>query len=135
MNLVHPITPRKPAGITRPAMVFYSVIFAAIRGVMGRMKIQQNMKTKIILVSVLLSAGLVTGAFAAQGRGNSSAGRGTSSGAGSGRGTAQPSANCDQTGPGQGTPLRDGSGKATAPGKGAKDGSGNRANCPVPPAK
>ena len=92
---------------------------------MGRMKIQQNMKTKIILVSVLLSAGLVTSAFAAQGRGNSSAGRGTSSGAGSGRGTAQPSASCDQTGPG----------KATAPGKGAKDGTGNRANCPVPPAK
>lgn len=29
-----------------------------------------------------------------------------------------------------GTPLRDGSGKASAPGKGAKDGSGNNANCP-----
>lgn len=102
---------------------------------MGRMKFQPNMKTKIILVSVLLSAGLVTGAFAAQGRGNNSAGRGNSSGAGSGRGTAQPSASCDQSGPGQGTPVRDGSGKANSPGKGAKDGSGNQANCPVPPTK
>lgn len=102
---------------------------------MGRMKIQQNMKTKIILVSVLLSAGLVTGAFAAQGRGNSSAGRGNSSGAGSGRSAVQPSASCDQSGAGQGTPVRDGSGKAKSPGKGAKDGSGNQANCPVPPTK
>jgi hypothetical protein len=93
----------------------------------------KNMKTKIILVSVLLSAGLVTSAFAAQGRGNSQAGRGNSSGSGSGRGTAQPSASCDQSGPGQGTPVRDGSGKANSPGKGAKDGSGNQANCPVPP--
>jgi hypothetical protein len=32
-----------------------------------------------------------------------------------------------------GTPVRDGSGKATAPGKGPKDGTGNNANCPVPP--
>ncbi len=60
---------------------------------------------------------------------------------------------CDGSGPGQGTPqrdgsgkvlknrgnpnstgtpLRDGSGKATAPGKGAKDGSGNNADCPLP---
>ncbi|HEY0945738.1 MAG TPA: hypothetical protein VGD81_10735 [Opitutaceae bacterium] len=31
-----------------------------------------------------------------------------------------------------GTPLRDGSGKATAPGRGAKDGTGNRAACPSP---
>lgn len=29
-----------------------------------------------------------------------------------------------------GTPLKDGSGKATAPGRGAKDGTGNRARCP-----
>ena len=35
---------------------------------------------------------------------------------------------------GNGTPLRDGSGRATAPGKGPKDGSGNNANCPIPPA-
>lgn len=32
-----------------------------------------------------------------------------------------------------GTPLKDGSGKAAAPGQGAKDGTGNRANCPNPP--
>ena len=104
---------------------------------MVRIKKSKNMKTKIILVSVLLSAGLVTGAFAAQGRGNSGAGRGTStnSGSGSGRGSAQPSASCDQSGPGRGTPLRDGSGKANSPGKGAKDGSGNQANRPVPPVK
>jgi hypothetical protein len=103
------------------------------------------MKTKFILVSVLLSAGLVTSAFAAQGRGNG----------GSGRGNASPAAGCDLSGPGQGTPLRDGSGqarnnrgnpnsngtplkdgsgKATAPGKGAKNSTGNNANCPNPPA-
>lgn len=103
------------------------------------------MKTKIILLSILVSAGLVTGAYAAQGRGNGSANRGA----------ARPSASCDLTGPGQGTPLRDGSGrmlnnrgnpnstgtplrdgsgKATAPGKGPKNGTGNNANCPVAPA-
>ena len=102
---------------------------------MVRIRNPKNMKTKIILVSVLLSAGLVTGAFAAQGRGNSGAGRGSSNASGSSRGTAQPIASCDQSGPGQGTPVRDGSGKANCPGKGAKDGTGNRANCPVPPAK
>lgn len=32
-----------------------------------------------------------------------------------------------------GTPLEDGSGKLTAPGKGAKDGSGNRVSRPTPP--
>lgn len=103
------------------------------------------MKTKIVLVSFLLSAGLSTSAFAAQGRGNGNASRGA----------ARPAPNCDLTGPGQGTPLRDGSGKvlnnrgnpngtgtplrdgsgrATAPGKGPKDGSGNNASCPIPPA-
>ena len=102
------------------------------------------MKTKIVLISVLLSAGLVTSAFAAQGRGNG----------GSGRNTVRPAPNCDLTGPGQGaplrdgsgkalnnrgnpnstgTPLRDGSGKATAPGKGPKDGYGNNGSCPNPP--
>ena len=102
------------------------------------------MKNKFILVSVLLSAGLTTSAFAAQGRGNG----------GSSRGTARPAPACDLTGPGQGaplrdgsgkalnnrgnpnstgTPLQDGSGKATAPGKGPKDGSGNNASCPNPP--
>lgn len=90
------------------------------------------MKTKIIIVSVLFSAGLVTGAFAAQGRGNSGASRGSGT---ANRGTVQSGVNCDQSGPGQGTPVRDGSGKASAPGKGAKGGSGNQANCPVPPTK
>jgi hypothetical protein len=103
-----------------------------------------HMKTKIILVSVLLSAGLATSALAAQGRGNG----------GSGRNVTRPAVPCDPSGPGQGTPLRDGSGKAinnrgnpnstgtplrdgsgkaTAPGKGPKDGTGNNANCPNPP--
>ena len=103
------------------------------------------MKTKIVLVSFLLSAGLATSAFAAHGRGNGNASRGA----------ARLAPNCDLTGPGQGTPLRDGSGKvlnnrgnpnstgtplrdgsgkATAPGKGPKGGSGNNANCPSPPA-
>jgi len=102
------------------------------------------MKNKIVLISVLLSAGLVTSAFAAQGRGNG----------GSGRSTTRPAVPCDLSGPGQGTPLRDGSGKvlnnrgnpnstgtplrdgsgkATAPGKGPKDGTGANANCPNPP--
>ena len=101
------------------------------------------MKTKFLLVSVLLSAGLVTSAFAGNGRGNG----------GGGSNTARPAPNCDLSGPGQGTPLRDGSGKsvnnrgnpngngtpvrdgsgkATAPGKGPKDGTGNNANCPNP---
>lgn len=105
------------------------------------------MKNKITLVSVLLSASLLASASAfARGPGN--AGRGNASAT---RGTT--SAPCDLTDPGQGTPLRDGSGKvannrgnpnstgtplkdgsgkATAPGKGAKDGSGNNANCPNP---
>jgi hypothetical protein len=105
------------------------------------------MKTKVTLVSVLLSASLLASASAfARGPGN--AGRGNASAS---RGPA--SAACDLTGPGQGTPLRDGSGKAlnnrgnpnstgtplkdgsgkaTAPGKGPKDGTGNNANCPNP---
>ncbi len=81
------------------------------------------MKTKFLLVSILISAGLMTSAFAASGRGNG----------GSGPNTARPAPNCNLTGPGQGTPLRDGSGKTTAPGKGPKDGTGNNANCPNPP--
>jgi hypothetical protein len=108
------------------------------------------MKTKIVLITALISAGLLTSA--------SSFARGGPGGAGSGnRGAsrATPKADCDLTGRGQGTPLqdgsgktlnnrgnpnstgtplRDGSGKATAPGKGPKDGTGNNANCPVPPA-
>jgi hypothetical protein len=106
------------------------------------------MKTKIIVITALISAGLLTSAssFARGPGGNSSGSRGAS---------RAPSASCDLSGPGQGTPiqdgsgkalnnrgnpnsngtpLRDGSGKSTAPGKGPKDGTGNTANCPVPPA-
>lgn len=104
------------------------------------------MKTKIIVITALISAGLLTSA--------SSFARGP--GGGGSRGASRaPSATCDLSGPGQGTPLqdgsgkalnnrgnpnstgtplRDGSGKATAPGKGPKNGTGNNANCPVPPA-
>ncbi len=85
------------------------------------------MKTKIVLISLLLSAGLVTSASAAGRGGNGN------------RGASRP-ATCDLSGTGTprnpnstGTPLRDGSGRATAPGQGAKDGTGNRANCPNPP--
>lgn len=102
------------------------------------------MKTKIILVSLLIGAGLTTSVLAGQGRGNG----------GSARGGSRPAAPClpsgssqdtparDGTGKiqnnrgnpnSQGTPLRDGSGKATAPGKGPKDGTGTNANCPNPP--
>jgi hypothetical protein len=108
------------------------------------------MKTKITLLTALISVGLLTSAssFARGGQGGGgSANRGAS--------RTTPNAACDLTGPGQGTPLqdgsgkalnnrgnpnstgtplRDGSGRATAPGKGAKDGTGNNANCPVPPA-
>ena len=100
------------------------------------------MKTRILVFSILL-CGAIVGSASAAGRGNGNANRGASR-----------SANCDLTGPGQGTPqrdgsgrvrndrgnpsskgtpVRDGSGKATAPGNGPKDGTGNRANCPVPP--
>jgi hypothetical protein len=103
------------------------------------------MKTKIIFVSALISAGLLTSA--------SSFARGPG-GSGSGGGSRASSATCDLSGPGQGTPLqdgsgkalnnrgnpnstgtplRDGSGKASAPGKGPKDGTGTNANCPNPP--
>lgn len=104
------------------------------------------MKTKIMLITALIGAGLLTStsAFARGPGGNGSAGRSAS----------RPNATCDLSGPGQGTPLqdgsgktinnrgnpnstgtplRDGSGKATAPGKGPKDGTGNNANCPNPP--
>ena len=107
------------------------------------------MKTKDILLSLIISAGLLTGASAfARGPGGNGSG-------GANRGTSQPAPTCDLSGPGQGTPLhdgsgkalnnrgnpnsagtplRDGSGRATAPGKGPKNGTGNIANCPVPPA-
>lgn len=103
------------------------------------------MKTKMLLIASLISVGLLTSASAlARGPGGSG-----------NRGASGPAASCDLTGPGQGTPLqdgsgktlygrgnpnstgtplRDGSGRATAPGRGPKDGTGNNANCPVPPA-
>lgn len=94
------------------------------------------MKTKFIVLTTLLSAGLLAGtsALAAGPRG------------GNGQGNRNPSAPAAPVRDGSGkavnnrgnpnstgTPVRDGSGKATAPGKGAKDGSGNQANCPIPP--
>lgn len=111
------------------------------------------MKTKIMLITALISAGLLTSASAfARGPGGNGGG---SRGASRTPSTRAPSGTCDLSGPGQGTPLRDGSGKAlnqrgnpnstgtplrdgsgraTAPGRGPKDGTGNNANCPVPPA-
>lgn len=94
------------------------------------------MKTKIILLTALISAGLLAGtsAFAAGPRGGNGSGNRNSSAPaapvrdGSGKAINQ-RGNPNSTG----TPMRDGSGKATAPGKGAKDGTGNPANCPVPP--
>jgi hypothetical protein len=106
------------------------------------------MKTKIMFITALISAGLLTNASTfARGPG----------GAGSGnRGASRATpANCDLSGPGQGTPLRDGSvkalnnrgnpnstgtplrdgsGRVTAPGKGPTNGSGTQANRPVRPA-
>lgn len=90
------------------------------------------MKTKIILLTALISAGLLAGtsAFAAGPRGGNGQGNRNSSVPvrdGSGK-SVNNRGNPNSTG----TPVRDGSGKATAPGKGAKDGTGNRANCPQP---
>lgn len=88
------------------------------------------MKTKIILLTSLISLGLLTGAsaFARGGAGGGGANRGACGGTpvrdGSGQTANRGNPNS------QGTPLKDGSGKATAPGKGAKDGTGNQANCP-----
>jgi hypothetical protein len=108
------------------------------------------MKTKTILITALISAGLLTSASAF------ARGPGGSGGSGNRGASRAPSATCDLSGPGQGTPLqdgsgkalnnrgnpnstgtplRDGSGKATAPGKGPKDGTGNNATCPVPPTR
>ncbi len=102
------------------------------------------MKTKIIIVSILVSAGLTTSVLAGQGRGNG----------GSAGSNSRPAAPGDVSAPDRGTPLRDGSGKsvnnrgnpnstgtpvrdgsgkATAPGKGPKDGTGTNADCPIPP--
>jgi hypothetical protein len=104
-----------------------------------------TMKTNLLLLTALLSAGLLTSTSAfARGPGGSG-----------NRGANRANATCDLSGPGQGTPLedgsgktingrrgnpnsngtplRDGSGKASAPGKGPKNGTGNNANCPVVP--
>ena len=92
------------------------------------------MKTKFLLLTALISAGLLAGtsALAAGPRGGSGpgGGRGVQSAPvrdGSGK-AVNNRGNPNSTG----TPVRDGSGKATAPGKGAKDGTGNQANCPQP---
>jgi hypothetical protein len=114
------------------------------------------MKTKLFL-SILLGGALVASTFAA-GRGNRNGPGNGARGFGNGPGVCNPAncpRGCDLSGPGQGTPLRDGSGKllrgrgnpnstgtplrdgsgrATAPGRGPKDGSGNRANCPLAPS-
>ena len=102
------------------------------------------MKTRILISCFVLCVAVAAHAAPA-GRGN----------AGANRGSARPPT-CDLSGPGQGTPLRDGSGavrngrgnpnsngsplrdgsgKASAPGKGPKDGTGNRAQCPVTPPR
>jgi hypothetical protein len=103
------------------------------------------MKTKILLITALLSAGLLTS--------TSTFARGPGGGGSAGRGANRAgSAACDQSGPGQGTPqrdgsgrsinnrgnsksngtpVRDGSGKATAPGQGPKDGTGNAPRHPA----
>lgn len=91
------------------------------------------MKTKFVVLTVLLSAGLVTSAFAA-GRGNANRGSGSCvPGTPVLDGSGRPVIHRGNPN-GTGTPARDGSGKARAPGKGAKDGTGNRADCPNPPA-
>jgi hypothetical protein len=104
------------------------------------------MKTKILIVTALLSAGLLTG--------TSTFARGPGGGGPGGRagGNRNGGAACDLSGPGQGTPqrdgsgrsinnrgnpkfngtpVRDGSGKATAPGQGPKDGTGNAPRHPA----
>ena len=99
------------------------------------------MKTTSCLLLALIAAGLAFGPSA-----QAAGGRGASRGAGN-RGASNSSATCTlpQDGSGQtvnqrgtpnstGTPRRDGSGKATAPGKGPKDGTGNNANCTLPPS-
>lgn len=93
------------------------------------------MKNKIILVTFLISAGLLAGtsALAAGPRGGNGSGGRSSAPAAPARDGSGKSINQRGNPNSTGTPLRDGSGKTTAPGRGAKDGSGNRANCPNPP--
>lgn len=77
------------------------------------------MKTSLLLLCVLISASLLASAPV------HAAGNGRSSGR-SGNASTIVRGNPKSTG----TPLQDGSGKTTAPGRGAKDGTGNQANCP-----
>lgn len=95
------------------------------------------MKTKTILLTFLIAAGLLAGtsAFARGGGGG-----GARNGGGRGpvltapvRDGAGKAVNHRGNPNSTGTPVKDGSGKATAPGKGAKDGTGNQANCPNAP--
>ena len=94
----------------------------------------KNMKTKIILITSLISVGLLTGASAFARGGNGGGNRGSGAGTGTpvrdGSGQTLNRGNPNSTG----TPLKDGSGRATAPGNGAKDGTGANANCPIVPA-
>jgi hypothetical protein len=100
------------------------------------------MKNKILLLTAIFAAGLIASAAAAahgngQGRGPNGDGvcpYGTPENCPNYAARGPSRGNCGQNNPNC-TPKRDGSGKATAPGKGPKDGTGNRANCPVTPAK
>jgi len=83
------------------------------------------MKTKFILIVTILSAGLLTGTSVYARGGGGGGSRGQGSGAQVHR-ESGPRGNPNS----QGAPLRDGTGKASAPGKGAKNGTGDRANCP-----
>jgi hypothetical protein len=105
-----------------------------MRGGVRLDEIIKHMKTKIIILTSLISAGLLLGttAYARGGSGGSGGGGSGSCGGvpvrdGSGQSANRGNPNSN------GTPLKDGSGKTTAPGKGAKDGTGNQANCPIPP--
>ena len=100
----------------------------------GLDEIIKHMKTKIILLTSLISAGLLLGTTAyARGGSGGGGNRGNGGGVPVRDGSGQ-SVNPNRGNPNSnGTPLKDGSGKTTAPGKGAKDGTGNQANCPIPP--
>lgn len=92
------------------------------------------MKTKFLLLTALIGAGLLAGtsAFAAGPRGGNGQGNRGSSATAPARDGSGKAVNNRGNPNSTGTPVRDGSGKATAPGKGAKDGTGNRADCPQP---
>lgn len=102
------------------------------------------MKTTRILLITSILAGLTAISASARGPGGGSGNCQNGSGQrdpslcdGSGRGQGTPlrdgsgKAAADRGNPNSnGTPLKDGSGKASARGNGAKDGTGNNANCP-----